>query len=187
MKQRILNKVEESFVKAESFYGRKFTRPKNIIFKRSGSTAGHCDYRKSELMFQIGLAEQEQDNFINDTPAHEVAHWIDRELYGFRTTQGGNVIRHGDTWKHIMRYVMNQDPERCHSFDVANFKRARNTFDYVCIRGCKHTLSSVIHNRILKGRKYSCKCGGSLTLKVLTPAERLAKIEASIAALTNSR
>lgn len=117
MKQRILDKVEESFKKAEAYYGRTFSRPKNIIFKTTGRVAGHCWYAKSELMFQITLAEHEGDRFINRTPAHEVAHWIDKEVYGFQHT-GNRRIIHGKTWQFIMTRVMGQDCTRCHSYDT---------------------------------------------------------------------
>lgn len=184
MKQRILDKVEESFKKAEMFYGRSFSRPDNIIFKMTGTTAGHCNYSRRELMFQISIAEKAGDDFINDTPAHEVAHYIERELYGTVYSDSGRRIMHGRRWKDIMRYVMNQDPNRCHNFDVSHVKRVRNTFDYCCVNGHTHTLSSVIHNRMVSGKKnYRCKCGGRLSLKVLPPQEKIKELELRIAKL----
>lgn len=183
MKQRILDKVEEAFLKAEKFYNRKFSRPDQIIFKMKGTTAGTCNYTLKYLTFQLAMAEQEGNRYINDTPAHEVAHWIDRELYGFKRTPRGKIIRHGRTWKYIMMYVMDQDPERCHSFDVKNFKRkvTRQKFEYSCTGGHNLMVSSVCHNRITNGtHRYKCKCGGRITLKVSSVEEQVAELQARI-------
>jgi len=190
MKQRILDKVEESFLKAEAFYGRKFSRPTSIIFKRKGRVAGHCWYAKSELMFQLALAEQEGDKFINRTPAHEVAHWIDRELYGYKYTVSKRLIKHGKTWQYIMENVMKQESSRCHSYDTTAFRRkkaVRQRFNYVCLSGHSLIISSVCHNRILRGNeeKYHCRCGSSISLKVPSKEEQIAELQRKIAQLTN--
>lgn len=167
MQQRILDKVEESFKKAESFYGRTFDRPKNIIFQRTGTNAGHCCYGRSELMFQIAIAEKAGDSYIARTPAHEVAHWIEKEVYGYQYKPSGRRDVHGKKWQYIMVYVMKQDSSRCHSFDTSEVKGKRGVFAYCCSSGHSLNLSSVVHNRIVSGRKsYRCKCGGKLALKV---------------------
>jgi SprT protein len=185
MKQRILDKVEESFKKAEVFYGRTFSRPSNIIFQRTGSTAGHCHYGRKELMFQLTLAENEGDKFINRTPAHEVAHWIDKEVNGYSYTASGRRDVHGKKWQYIMKYVMKQEASRCHSYDTSQVKGKRNrtSYDYVCANGHNLLLSSVIHNRLMKGRGYRCKCGGKLTLKVPSKEEQIEALKKQLAAL----
>lgn len=186
MKQRILDKVEESFKKAEAYYNKTLTRPTNIIFKRTGTTAGHSCYARQELMFQIAIAENEGDNFINRTPAHEVAHYIEKEVYGYAYKPSGRRDIHGKRWQFIMRNVMKQDASRCHSFDTSEVKRKRTRFAYTCFNGHTLNISSVIHNRIVKGIKgYRCKCDGSLTLKVMTTEEKIKELEAKIAKLNN--
>lgn len=180
-------KIEDAFIRAEKFYNRSFSRPKSVIFKRTGTNAGHCNYTRSELMFHVGLMEQEGEKF-HDTYYHEVAHWIDRELYGFKRTPRGKMIRHGRTWKYIMQYVMNQDPERCHSFSVKNFKRTvvRKRYNYICNNNHTLIVSSVCHNRIAKGtHRYNCKCGGRISPKVPSNTDQIAELEARIKLLTN--
>jgi SprT protein len=98
MQEKILNKVEESFLKAEKYYNRTFPRPR-IIFKRSGTTAGYAKRNCSELMFQLDLAEHHEKDFIDNTVPHEVAHCIQFHLYP--KSQG-----HGYEWKFIMSRVM---------------------------------------------------------------------------------
>jgi predicted SprT family Zn-dependent metalloprotease len=188
MQQRILDKVEESFKKAEAFYGRTFSRPQNIIFKRSGTTAGHSCYARKELMFQIALAEKEGDNFINRTPAHEVAHYIDDEVYGNKYVNGRRQI-HGARWKFIMTHVMKQEASRCHSFDTSAVKGKRERIEYYCANGHNLNISSVIHNRIIAGNKrgYRCKCGGKLTPKnlvdIVNKESEIEKLKRQIAQL----
>jgi predicted SprT family Zn-dependent metalloprotease len=190
MKQRILDKVEESFKKAEAFYGRTFSRPRNIIFKRTGRTAGHCNHSKSELMFQIALAEHEGDKFINRTPGHEVAHWIDKELHGYQK-RGKVWDKHGENWKYIMTRVMKQDCSRCHSYDTVTVlgpRRVvkRNRYEYSCSNGHNLIISSVIHNRIMGGNRkgYRCKCGGSISLKIPSKEEQIAELRKRIESLS---
>lgn len=174
IQQRILDKVEESFKKAEAFYGKSFSRPTTIIFKRTGTVGGHSNYARKELMFQIVLAENEGDNFINRTPAHEVAHYIEKEAYGYQYTPSGRRDIHGKKWQYIMKYVMKQDASRCHSYDTSIVKRKRTTYQYTCANGHSHNISSVIHNRMIAGsRSYRCKCGGSLSIKDLRPTKEM--------------
>lgn len=193
MQQRILDKVEESFKKAESFYGKTLPRPENIIFKRTGTAAGHSCFGRKELMFQIVLAEQEGDTFIDKTPAHEVAHYVDDLVYGSKYNANGRRDIHGPRWKYIMKYVMGQEPSRCHSYDTSNVKHKRETFHYCCSNGHSYKLSSVIHNRILAGNKrgYRCKCGGKLfsqdDLNIIHKESEIDKLKRQIAELQASK
>lgn len=157
MKQRILDKVEESFKKAESYYNRTFSRPKHIVFKRNGTTGGWCWYSRSELMFQLDLAEHNGDDFLNQTVPHEVAHWIDKEVFGFQRCGSRRSI-HGDTWKSIMRRVYGLNPDRCHDYDVSvTITKKQDRYEYVC--GCftTHKISTTLHNKILRGEWRKCK------------------------------
>lgn len=187
MRQQILDKVEECFQIAEKFYNRSFSRPKNIFFKRNGAVGGHCNYSKSELMFQLDFAEAYSENYLKQIVPHEVAHWIDWELYGWSKVNG-RVIHHGKSWKFIMRRVYGLDPERCHSYDPQHTKtkaRTRQTrYPYKC--GCrKHSISQTIHNRILGGKSYYCKfCKQKVVAHVLSGDERVAEIQRQIDELT---
>lgn len=157
VQKEIVEKVEECFLIAEKFFNRTFERPKNIIFKRSGTTGGHSNYFKRELMFQLDIAEHNADDFIKTVVPHEVSHYVQRAVYGY----SDNVKPHGREWKYIMVRVYNLPPDRCHSYDVSVTKtRKRRRFMYSCGCSTTHSISSVIHNRIQSGKKrYSCnKC-----------------------------
>jgi SprT protein len=145
MQEQIIDNVEGCFITAEKFYNRKFDRPTAIIFKRSGTTAGRCtmahNFSRRELMFQLDLAEHNPEDYKN-TCAHEVAHYIQFMVYGFK------VAAHGREWQYIMRYVYNLNPDRLHNYDTSVTKVKRQTrHTYTC--SCrKYELSSTMHNRI---------------------------------------
>lgn len=180
MRQQILDKIEESFKRAENYYGRSFSRPKNVIFKRSGTKGGHCNYSKSELMFQLDFAEAYPEDYLKETVPHEVAHWIDRELYGY-TRHNGRRVMHGRTWKNIMIRCYGLSPERCHEYDVSVTKtKSQTRYSYKC--GCrKHSISQTVHNRILTGRNYRCSlCRQTIVAHVPTREEQIENFQREI-------
>lgn len=145
MKEKILAKVEESFLKAEKFFGRTFDRPNNIIFKRSGLCGGYSNWYAKELMFQLDFAEAHEEDYITTTVPHEVAHYVQDQLY-----KGSKA--HGREWKFIMRYVMGLAPDRCHHYDVSVTKSKTQTkHTYGCGCGKSFKLSTTMHNRIQRG------------------------------------
>lgn len=183
MQEKILNKVEESFLRAEKFYGRTFPRPR-VIFKRSGTTAGFATCDCKVLMFQLDLAEHHERDFIDNTVPHEVAHNIQFHIHP--TSQA-----HGYEWKFIMTRVMGILPDRCHSYNtlVTSVKRETRHI-YTCPCQKEFKVSTTTHNRIQKAltesktRKYydanlqpyykkptyskiCSRCRGVITLKEL--------------------
>ena len=168
-REKILVKVEESFKKAEAFFNLKFERPLNIVFKRSGTTGGYSAYKRRELMFQLDLAEHHEQDFLARTVPHEVAHYVQRAVYGY-SHNGKKVMPHGKEWKYIMRRVYGLDPARCHSYDtsVTTTKRQRR-FAWTCDCGKDFKLSTRMHNDCLRKKKatgsYGRMCGTCKTLQ----------------------
>jgi len=171
MKEKILAKVEESFLKAEAYYGRTFPRP-NVIFKRNGTCAGYATRDCKTLMFQLDLAEHHEEDFILNTVPHEVAHNIQFHLYP--RSKG-----HGYEWKSIMTRVMRIPADRCHSYDTSVTKtKKQGTHTYTC--GCNtiFNLSTTLHNKILKGQNRRClKCHSRIFLKSDTAESLLKQME----------
>jgi SprT protein len=166
MKELILNKVEECFQIAEKFYNRTFERPQNIIFKTSGTTGGTSNFRKKELMFQLDFAIHNPEDYIRTTVPHEVAHYVQRAVYGY-FRNGKKVMPHGQEWKYVMRYVYNLNPDRCHNYDTSVTRTKKQTTHlYGCGCGKEFNLTTTMHNKILKGSRRICKsCRGTITLK----------------------
>ncbi len=175
-KQEIIDATEEAFKIAERYYNRTFLRPNKFVWETDKTRAGYCNFSKKELGFNVILAQENSSVFI-ETVKHEVAHWIDKEVYGYQRTPSGRRVIHGRTWKRIMINVYGLNPDRCHTFDVANVKsRTRvvsRAFTYSCPCNTTFNLTSVRHNKILKGWTYTCnKCRGKIFLvKSKTPAE----------------
>ena len=177
LRQQIITKVEESFKIAEAYYGRSFTRPKNIIFKAVGRALGHCCYSRSELMFNLSYCSQNPTEFINVTVPHEISHWVDVEMYGVQYS-GRKTIHHGRTWANIMTRCFKLAPERCASdYEVVRTRNVK-TYDYTCKCNKIHPVSTTVHNRIVqKGRYYTCKvCRSRITLKEPTVSDVSTKI-----------
>lgn len=151
MKQEILDKVEECIKIAELHYNASIPRPKNFNFKRKGTTAGWCKYFKSELMFQLDLAEANPDDFLKTLVPHEVAHWVQRWKYPCSKP-------HGKEWQGIMRHIYKLEPDRCHNYDtsVTTTKKKQATYTYKC--KCRtFQLTQTRHNKIKKGIRYRCQ------------------------------
>jgi SprT protein len=159
---KMLEKIEESFVKAESYFGKKFDRPVDIHFRQKGQCAGTASwiYSTSEckLKFNRYFMESETEDMINQTVPHEVAHLIAYLHYG------RYAKAHGREWKSVMRNVMGLNPERCHSYSMENAPNRGQRFDYTC--GCMtHNVSKIKHNKMQRGQTRTCRtCKGNLKL-----------------------
>ena len=117
-----------------------------------------------------GYFVNDEDEMVNCTTPHELAHWAEHKIYGewerFGVRQKRSV--HGSRWKAIMA-VLGADDARTHNMDTSHVKKkTKKKYHYVCEGRCGKdlTLSSVAHNRIVRGtHRYSCNCGGTIKLK----------------------
>jgi SprT protein len=150
MKARILEKVYECF----SVFCTDMEKEKiSVSFNLRGRSAGTFRYKQNakgqifdiEIRFNLAIAERHPEEFIERTVPHEVAHALDFLQRG--TTD------HGKNWKKLCRMLGMKEVSRCHSYELEGIVKG---FDYHC--ACKnYILSTVRHNRILKGTKYTCK------------------------------
>ena len=155
LQAKAIKRIHEVFAKAQEMYGVDFIAP-TITFKLKGRRGGYAMAYKNIIAINNEMLHRNGDAFIKDVPGHEAAHIIARKIYPFATNS------HGVEWATIMRNVANQEPTRCHDFTVVT----RN--EYFC--KCTDTIyvSTVTHNRILKGKNYSCKkCGTKVMWKKL--------------------
>ena len=174
-KNTVIERVEYFVNKGNEIFNTDLGMP-TVLFKKRGTTAGTAWYDKMELDFNAGLLVDNFEHFMNDTIPHEVAHLIDKHVYGHRRTYSGKRISHGQTWKSIMRQL-GVDPERCHKMDTSKTAMPITKHIYVC-EGCKQELviSQVRHNKLLRGRvKYYSHCRGTK----LVFKETLGKISTS--------
>jgi len=156
MKNFIIDLVEDTLKKADNIYSRKFDRVP-VKFNLKGATAGqYCFIRGSNnsddsyFRFNLDIANENGKDAYVSTVIHEVAHHIARVMAG-----GKYIKPHGREWKSIMNNL-GLAPVRCHSYTVPKKTRRLKYFDYVC--DCQtHSVSSIIHNRMLKGQERFCK------------------------------
>ena len=94
--------------------------------------------------------DNNEEEYLKNTIGHEYAHLVAFTYFGWKAVRGKP---HGRHWKAVMR-SLGLNPKRCHSYDTKP-ARKRREFLYNCPDCIKTTtVSSVIHNRIKKGRVY---------------------------------
>jgi len=132
--------------------------PHSILVKfniRGTNLAGEANFSKSLLRFNPVFLEHCTDEFIKRTVPHEVAHIVQRKLFGY------GVRCHGKEWKKVMQ-VFGLEPSRCHNYVLPaeirkKHSRRQERFSYSCNCGTGvHKVSKTKHNRINKGYGYRC-------------------------------
>jgi SprT protein len=154
-------RVTELLMRAERRFGVAIA-PAQIRFDLRGRAAGQFrsrDGRHCELRFNGELMLRHGERFLDRTVPHETAHLVAFRLHGPR------VRPHGTEWQDIMR-LFGAAPERCHDYDVGGLQTRRlRRYPYQC--ACRsHQLSSIRHQRVLRGQIYLCRSCGA----VLRPA-----------------
>ncbi len=131
----------------------------DIRFDLRGKTAGMVGFppgRKPYIRYNPELLLHNREQFLSQTLPHEVAHLVARRIFGT------NIRPHGHEWKQVMEFF-GADPVRCHNYELRDSPtRKIRRFTYSC--GCRqHQLTTIRHNRVLKGQTYLCRqCGESL-------------------------
>ena len=131
-----------------------------IRFDLRGLAAGQARwYRRTRplLRFNLAIAKNQEQAFLERTVPHEIAHLITAACHG-RTRP------HGKEWQEAMAFFGIHEAHRCHDFtvDEANVRRQRR-WTYRC--DCSsHELSTTRHHRIASGKtRYYCRrCQGAL-------------------------
>lgn len=133
---------------------------RDIRFDLRGKAAGMVVFPRTGnpyIRYNKLLLEQNGEAFLSQTLPHEVAHLVAYVLHG------RSIRPHGKEWKAVMEFF-GADAVRCHNFSLDNHsvKKLRR-FTYAC-QCSRHQLTSIRHNRILKGQRYLCRrCGEELS------------------------
>jgi SprT protein len=152
--QAVNAKVSECLAKAELKYGKSFPFP-TVRYTLTGVVAGRAYYYQHKIDLNATLLAENQQDFINRTVPHEVAHLIAYRVYGDK------IRPHGKEWASVMQ-TFGLEASRCHSYDVTRSRRGKS-YTYKC--KCKtHQLSSIRHKRVCQGlAQYVCnKCNGDI-------------------------
>jgi len=142
--------------RAEALYGHRLPRPE-VRFDLRGTAAGLATRDGRLIRFNRQLLLENGSAFLDEVPAHEVAHVAAYVLFGPR------IRPHGPEWQALMR-AFGVAPRRCHSFDTRHSAtRRQRRFTYRC--ACRrHALTTTRHRRIQRGlMSYRCRrCGEAL-------------------------
>ncbi len=151
MENKIITRVIDCLDIAAIKTGRIFETPE-IRLDLRGHQAGQAIPARWLLRFNPQIAQQDTERFIREVSAHEVAHLVTYKVW--------RTLDHGDDFKKVMNWL-GEEANRCHDFDSKPSRIIRR-FEYFC--SCsQHNLTTIRHNRILKGQTYRCrKCGDDL-------------------------
>jgi SprT protein len=155
MPELIHSRVETCYLQAEAFFQQSFPRPQ-VSFKLRGQKAGVAHPTENKLRFNPQLYRENQQDFLRQTVAHEVAHLVAYQRFG------SGIPPHGEEWRLIMRGIYHLPPERCHSYAIERPQGNRFVYRCQCPQG-EFLFSAQRHARVVKGQRYLCKrCRGVL-------------------------
>ena len=157
-KSEIYTRVDHFISIASDAYNIELEGP-HVRFDKRGTTGGTANCSLNELNFNAGLMLDNWDEYLNQIIPHEVAHLVKGAVYG--TERKGELMRsHGTYWQRIMRQF-GIEPDRSHNMDISKVQQPKRKFVYEC-KCCsiEFVLSSVKHNRIVRGHSNFTHCGG---------------------------
>lgn len=143
-------RVEHCYRLAEAFFSRRFPRPE-VSLRLRGQKAGVAHLQENLLRFNGKLYQENQQHFLQQTVAHEVAHLIAHQMFGPR------IRPHGPEWQDIMRGVYGLVAERCHQYNVETTARTEYVYSCACPMDNVFPFTGRRHALAEKGRRYICK------------------------------
>ncbi len=133
-----------------------------VVFDMAGRAAGQAlfalqeQHRPDRLRFNAALLSSYPDFMRTETVPHELAHVVVFRLYG------PSAKPHGLQWRALM-HLFGVTARACHNLPTEPARRLRR-FAYRC--GCDEPvwLTSIRHNRAVRGERYRCRhCGEILS------------------------
>lgn len=182
LQAKVNDKILASIATIERVYGVKMVFP-TISYALTGTTAGMAYYRRNLLKFNAKLLVENEQEFIENTVPHELAHLATELIYPEahkRSTFTGKRNPHGRQWQSIMR-TLGVEANRCHNYDTSGTVRRKSTSVEIECGVCFRTLGSMGPKRLARLHDFYCDiCGRSHSLGKLraktvqhTPAHTL--------------
>lgn len=143
----------------DAFPNSNIPMPQIKFSNRMTKSGGTCGYKNGLYTVKFSLPimrENDIAKFASQVAYHEVAHMVDRVVFG--------GWGHGSTFYHVLRSTFNKSGKeglRTHSFKTKPTEKRSCEFKYVCERcGEVFNFTSIRHNKAEKagGRYYSHKC-----------------------------
>jgi SprT protein len=148
--------VKELSAEAFRIYGVKLV-PTLDFSIRGRSTCGKATYMDNKIKINAQIACLNFSDF-EDTMIHEFSHLLDYKVY--------KKWGHGPTWKSIMVALGGNPTYAAKGLNMEGISSARTVKKFLYKCRCKHyELTSIRHNKISLGAKYTCRlCNGTLFL-----------------------
>lgn len=150
----ILHRLEQCYLLAEQHFARPFERPR-VSLNLRGQKAGIAYLQRNLLRFNEQLYRENQQDFLQQTVPHEVAHLLAQALYGDR------IRPHGREWQGLMTGLFGLPAHRCHDYAVPQRRSTRYLYRCSCPESMPFTPQR--HALVRRGRRYACRrCGHPL-------------------------
>lgn len=133
IKQKVTDKLKACIAIANKRYGIDVKFP-NVTYQKRGTTAGTATYGTWTIDLNPVLLAENEEDFINRTVPHELAHLITDMVYphAHKRMYGQKRSPHGSEWQSVM-HVLGANASRCHSYDVSNARvKNKASYDYKC-------------------------------------------------------
>jgi len=144
-------------------------RTPHVDFSLKGKVGGKYYSKGHKVKVNMVLFAENEEDYIENTIPHEVAHAVQRHLYGaYNYRTGRRVMPHGREWKQIM-IAFGKSPSVTHSYDVSNATQRTVPREFVYKCKCRTFNFTIIrHRRVQQAERqgrgsYSCRsCHGKL-------------------------
>lgn len=161
LQAKVNDKLLAGIATIERVYGVKMVFP-TISYALTGTTAGMAYYRHNLLKFNAKLLVENEQEFIENTVPHELAHLATELIYPEahkRSTSTGKRNPHGHQWQSIM-HTLGVEAKRCHSYDTSGTVRRKSTSVEVECGVCFKPLGVVGPKRLARLHNFHCTfCG----------------------------
>ncbi len=150
MKQQILEETRAVLKVAEEMYDLDLTDGITVLFDLRGRATGQCVSERRAvgkrkvadvtLRFNLAGAKADPDTMLDNTVPHEIAHaicWLQ-----------GRPNGHTRAWQRIC-IALGGTGDRCHKVQLKSVQRE---WLYLASCGTAVTVTTVMHNRIQRGR-----------------------------------
>lgn len=134
--------VRKCFDMANTKLNASFAYPVVEWNPNKSTVAGRANSLFNKITLHVGLFLENEEDFYTNTIPHECAHIIADKHYNTR-------CKHDHRWKYIMQGVLGVIPDRCHTYDTTNHRRAVSRYIYTCACPAKeHKVTTNKHKRL---------------------------------------
>ncbi|PKH22707.1 SprT family protein [Enterobacterales bacterium CwR94] len=153
LQQAVMRELRTKLERANQKLEKQFPEP-TLHYQQRGTSAGTAWLEKWEIRLNPVLLLENQQAFLDEVVAHELAHLLVWKTFG-------RVPPHGKEWRWMMEHVLEVPAQRTHQFDIASVRA--KSWPWFC-RCQQHHLTVRRHNKAVRGEsQYRClHCGETL-------------------------